>query len=94
MAEYRRLRVPGGCYFFTVNLLRRRRTALLIENIDLLRHAVRHARRERPFTIDAWVVLPDHLHAIWTLPEGDADFSTRWRLIKHTFARGLPSTEK
>lgn len=93
MAEYRRLRVPGGCYFFTVNLLHRRSTTLLLEIIDLLRHAVRRICRERPFTIDAWVVLPHHLHVIWTLPKHDADFSTRWRLIKHPFVRGLPATE-
>lgn len=91
MAEYHRLRVPGGCYFFTANLAHRSDAALLIEHIDLRRHAVRHVRRERPFTIDAWVVLPDHILAAWTLPEGDADFSTRWQLIKHTLSRGLPA---
>ncbi len=51
--------------------------------VDLLREAVRRVRRSRPFTIDAWVVLPDHMHAVWTLPPGDDDFSTRWRLIKN-----------
>ena len=50
-------------------------------------------RRSWPFSIDAWVVLPDHLHCLWTLPEGDADFATRWRLIKSGFARRLPRTE-
>ncbi|MCW5698541.1 MAG: transposase [Rhodospirillales bacterium] len=94
MPDYRRYRVPGGCYFFTVVLLRRCGNRLLTERIDLLRHAVRHVRAARPFTIDAWVVLPDHLHAIWTLPEGDDDFPTRWRLIKTLFVRGLPPTEK
>jgi putative transposase len=59
-----------------------------------LRLAVTATRRNRPFTIDAFVVLPDHLHAVWTLPPGDADFSTRWRLIKSAFARALPKAER
>jgi putative transposase len=52
-----------------------------------MREAVRATRAERPFGIDAWVVLPDHLHCVWTLPEGDADFSTRWGAIKARFSR-------
>jgi len=67
--DYRRFRVPGGTYFFTVNLLERRRT-LLVDHVDILREAVRHVRARHPFHIDAWVVLPDHLHGIWTLPPG------------------------
>jgi putative transposase len=94
MPDYRRHRVAGGCYFFTVNLLERRNNTLLAQQISLLRHAVKRVRKERPFAIDAWVVLPDHLHAVWTLPVGDDDFSTWWRLIKTFFARGLPSTER
>ena len=94
MPDYRRHRVPGGCYFFTVNLLARRGNTLLTERIELLRDSVRRVRSVRPFTIDAWVVLPDHLHAVWTLPPGDEDFSTRWRLIKTFFVRGLPPTER
>ena len=78
---------------FTVALLERRRH-LLTENIDVLREAFRAVRKERPFCIDAIVVLPEHLHCIWTLPEGDADFSTRWRLIKARFARRLPTGER
>ena len=93
MPDYRRMRVPGGTAFFTVNLLQRRGNALLVERIDLLRDAVRRVRRKRPFTVDAWVVLPDHLHAIWTLPPGDDDTSTRWRLIKTFFAGSLPDGE-
>src|SRR5215472_11727225 len=92
MPNYRRAFVPGGCWFFTVNLLERQK-ALLVEHIEPLRLAVAATRRNRPFTIDAFVVLPDHLHAIWTLPSGDADFSTRWRLIKTRFARALPKQE-
>ena len=67
---------------------------LLTARIDLRREAVRRVRRTRPFAIDAWVVLPDHFHAVWTLPPNDDDFSTRWRLIKTFFARGLPKTER
>ena len=93
MTDYRRNRVPGGTYFFTVNLLDRR-SGLLVEHINLLREAVRAVKRRRPFQIDAWVVLPDHLHAVWTLPEGDADYSGRWRSIKIAFAKGLPKTER
>ena len=92
MPNYRRAFVPGGCWFFTVNLLERQKI-LLVERIELLRLAVATTRRDRPFTIDAFVVLPDHLHAVWTLPPGDADFSTRWRLIKSHFARALPERE-
>ena len=94
MTDYRRHRVPGGCYFFTVNLLERRGNTLLTDRIDLLRKAVRRVRRSRPFSIDAWVVLPDHLHTLLTLPPGDDDFSIRWRLIKSFFVRELPKTER
>jgi putative transposase len=93
MTNYLRNFVPGGCYFFTVNLAERR-LSLLIDHIDRLRAAFRSVRARYPFTIDAIVVLPDHLHAIWTLPEGDADFSTRWRLIKSRFSRDLPRSER
>jgi putative transposase len=93
MPNYRRAFVPGGCFFFTVNLLERRRT-LLVDHIATLREAVAATRRSYPFTIDAFVVLPDHLHAVWTLPPGDCDFSTRWRLIKSRFAKALPKQER
>jgi putative transposase len=77
---------------FTLNLADRR-FSLLTDNIGLLRTAFRYTRHRHPFTIDAIVILPDHLHALWTLPPGDSDFSTRWRLIKATFSRGLPLAE-
>jgi putative transposase len=89
MPNYRRAYIPGGSWFFTVNLLERRQT-LLVSNIESLRQAVAVTRQKLPFAIDAFVVLPDHLRAIWTLPPGDADFSTRWRLIKSRFAKALP----
>jgi putative transposase len=93
MPNYRRAFVPGGCWFFTVNLLERRK-ALLVDHIDILRAAVEKTRRRYPFVIDAIVVLPDHIHAVWTLPPGDADFSLRWRLIKSRFAQALPKQER
>jgi putative transposase len=70
-----------------------RRRRLLTDHIDLLRTAFRHTRARHPFAIEAIVVLPDHLHAIWTLPEGEADFAMRWRLIKAAFSHALPRTE-
>lgn len=94
MPNYRRFRVPGGCFFFTVALAERRGNDLLTQEIDLLRHAVSRVRRTRPFAIDAWVVLPDHLHCIWTLPPGDDDNATRWRLIKSNFCKSFPRTER
>ncbi|MBR0694654.1 REP-associated tyrosine transposase [Bradyrhizobium lablabi] len=92
MPNYRRAFVPGGCWFFTVNLLNRRQT-LLVDHIAALREAIATTRQNYSFAIDAFVVLPDHLHAIWTLPPGDSDFSTRWRLIKSRFAKALPKRE-
>jgi REP-associated tyrosine transposase len=93
MPNYRRAFVPGGCFFFTVNLLERKQT-LLVDHVAALRDAVATTRQRHPFDIDAFVVLPDHLHAVWTLPPGDGDFSTRWRLIKSRFARALPKQER
>jgi hypothetical protein len=88
MPNYRRNFVAGGCYFFTVSLLERQRT-LLTDHIDLLRNSVRRVKVLYPFHIDAWVVLPDHMHAIWTLPPDTDDFPVRWRLIKLLFSKGL-----
>lgn len=89
MTNYRRLRVPGGTYFFTVCLEDRASTAL-VDQVDLLRFAYARTVAELPVACEAMVVLPNHLHAIWTLPEGDADFSERWRRIKARFSHGLP----
>ena len=88
MPNYRRLLVHGGTYFFTVNL-HDRRSSLLTARIDLLRRAIRQTRRTLPFEVDAWVVLPDHMHCVWTLPEGDSDFPARWRSIKLGFSFAL-----
>src|SRR5438067_1135752 len=90
MVRYRRNRVDGGTYFFTVTLADRPSTTL-IDHIGALRAAFRLARQERPFSIDAIVILPDHLHALLTLPEGDADFAGRWRRIKGHFSSHLLS---
>ena len=88
MVLYRRHRVAGGTYFFTVTL-KNRTLSLLVDHIDALRESVRCARQRKPFRIDAWVVLPEHLHALWTLPPDDDDYSGRWKLIKGRFSHLL-----
>jgi len=93
MPNYRRAFVPGGCWFFTVNLLERSQT-LLVDHIDVLRAAFDKTKANYPFEIEAIVILPDHLHAICSLPPDDADFSTRWRLIRTQFAKALPKRER
>src|ERR1700749_5314024 len=92
MTSYRRSFIPGGSFFFTVNLADRRQS-LLTAHIGLLLGAFRETRGRHPFTIDAIVVLPEHLHTVWTMPDGDADFATRWRQIKSAFSRNLASDE-
>ena len=85
--HYRRFYSAGGCYFFTVVAAGRRPIFSAPEAVAALRCAFTRVRMKHPFDIDAAVVLPDHLHCIWTLPAGDADFSTRWRLSKSQFSR-------
>jgi putative transposase len=82
MPNYRRAAIEGGTYFFTVTTLRRQPFLVAPEVRTALREAINTVRLTLPFTINAWVLLPDHLHCIWTLPPGDADFATRWRLLK------------
>ena len=89
MTEYRRAHVLGATWFFTVNLAERRGNGLLVDRVDALRSAFRSVRKRHPFQMDAVVILPDHLHCVWWLPDGDADYSTRWGLIKATFSRSL-----
>ena len=91
MPNYRRIRMKGGCYFFTV--VTESRQHILTSNIELLRYAFRKAMVKYPFRIDGFVVLPDHLHCIWTLPDHDDDYAIRWRLIKNYFSRGLKKGE-
>ncbi len=85
--DYRRDRTPGGTHFFTVVTHDRRPFLTLPENLAILRFAFKTVRATHPFEINAIAILPEHLHCILTLPQGDADFSTRWRLIKTTFSR-------
>jgi putative transposase len=82
MPNYRRVWIPGGTYFFMVNLLRRRGNDLLVRRIDDLREVAASVKALHPFMIHAWVVLPDHLHCDIELPEDDVDFALRWRLSK------------
>jgi putative transposase len=93
MPNYRRAFVPGGWWFFTLNLFDRRQR-LLVDHIEALRTAFEKTQKKYPFDIAAIVVLPDHIHAIWTLPTDDTDFSTRWRLVKARFAKSLPKKER
>ncbi|MGA7489696.1 MAG: transposase [Xanthobacteraceae bacterium] len=92
MVRYRRNLVPGGAFFFTVTLADRR-SSVLVEHIAALRAAFRATRSERPFAIDAIVVLPDHLHTIMTLPADDCDFPGRWRRIKSLFTRRVAAQD-
>lgn len=90
MTNYTRRYVPGGTYFFTARL-QNPASDLLVQEIALLRDATRLCMKRWPFEIAAAVVLPCQVHMIWVLPEGDADFSKRWRLIKSTFSRHVPA---
>jgi putative transposase len=94
MPDYRRAWHPGGTYFFTVNLLQRQNNDLLTRYIETLRTVVKSVQQRHPFRIHGWVVLPEHLHCVIELPPGDADFATRWRLIKMDFSKALPRTER
>ena len=91
--QYRRTRLAGGTFFFTVNLAERSKT-LLIDYVDTLRDTFRKVKYRHQFKIDAIVVLPEHLHAIWTLPKDDTDYATRWMLIKSNFSRNIPKGER
>lgn len=88
MPNYIRARAAGGTFFFTVTLADRS-SVLLVERVDDLRASFHLVRRDMPFRCDAMVVLPDHLHAVWTLPDGDGDFSTRWKRIKAGFSKSV-----
>ena len=92
MPNYRRVFIPGGTCFFTVNLLERRQK-LLTENVTVLKHALFWTKRRLPFRIEALVILPDHLHAVLTLPPDDANYPQRLRHIKSRFSKSLPKAE-
>ena len=91
--QYRRTDITGASYFFTANLAEWHKR-LLVEHIDVLRQAVKLAQQRHPFEIDAIVILPDHIHTLWTLPEGDKDYPTRWMLIKTAFSRQIKNGER
>ena len=91
MSDYRRAYVPGGCFFFTVVTHQRQQLFAEHSNVERLREGFRRTMAKHPFHIDAIVILPDHLHSVWRLPDGDTDFSRRWRLIKHYVAAGVPA---
>ena len=91
MPNYRRFRIPGVSYFFTVTLADRD-SRLLIDRIDALRSAYRRTVADMPILCDAMVVLPDHLHAVWTLPPGDSNFPERWRRLKARFTHEVGLT--
>jgi putative transposase len=88
MPQYRRPKIEGGAFFFTV-VLADRSSSLLVDRIDHLRQVYRSVQISRPFETIAICILPDHIHAIWALPENDADFPMRWNLIKGGFSRGV-----
>jgi putative transposase len=90
---YRRAQIPGATYFFTVNLANRK-LSLLVDYIEFLKESIRDVKTRHPFEILAMVVLPDHLHTVWTLPPNGANFATRWALIKAGFSRRLPKGER
>ena len=93
MPNYRRNRIPGATYFFTL-CLADRTTHLLTREAAKLGQAIRSVRNEHPFHSDAWVLLPDHLHTVWTLPENDSDYSGRWRAIKKAFTKSLSPMQR
>ncbi|MBP8202866.1 MAG: transposase [Pseudomonas sp.] len=93
MVNYRRARVAGGTYFFTLTL-KDRRSDLLVRRIDLLREALRHVKQRRPFTLHAVVVMPDHLHLLLQLPEADANYSARLRDFKALFVKALRAADE
>lgn len=94
MRIYKRTRIPGATYFFTVNLAERHGNDLLTRHIDALREAFHVTKRAHPFAIEAMVVLPERLHCLWRLPPDDDDFPMCWRLIKAHFSRMLPTGER
>ncbi len=92
MSNYHRAFVPGGCFFFTLITYKRHKYFADDNNVNRLREAFLHIKKKHPFTIDAITILPDHLHTIWQLPNGDTNYSLRWRLIKHFVATGIDTS--
>lgn len=94
MPEYRRAYVKGGTFFFTVVTYERLPIFQQEAAINLLHRCFQQTMAIHPFNIDAWVILPDHLHTIWTLPENDYDFSTRWKKIKAAFSKHFEGSDE
>ncbi len=94
MTEYRRAYFPDASWFFTVNLAQRRNNCRLLDNIDLLREAFEYTKQRHPLRMDAVVILPEHLHCIWTLPPEDSNISLRWNLLKGYFSRNIAKGER
>jgi len=89
MSRYRRLKIEGGAFFFTLAVAERG-SDLLVRHIERLRRAYAEMEKRRPFETVAICILPDHIHALWQLPDGDTDYAARWSLFKSGFSRGLP----
>ena len=92
MSDYRRAKIEGGTYFFTVITQERQPLLTRDEVRQALREGIQEVQQSLPFTIEAWVLLPDHLHTIWTLPEGDANYQARWAIIKRAVTKRCTST--
>ena len=92
MSRYRRLKIEGGAFFFTLALAARG-SDLLVRHIERLRRAYAEVEKQRPFATVAICILPDHIHALWRLLEDDADYAARWSLLKSSFSRGLPAAK-
>ncbi len=90
--QYKRSDIKGGSYFFTVNLANRK-SSLLTDHIKNLKKAINQVKQTHPFIIEAMVILPEHIHAIWTLPQDDNGYAKRWMLIKSNFSRSIPKNE-
>lgn len=91
--RYRRAAIPGATYFFTLVVHERKRLFDLPDNVRRWRDAVAHCALRRPFIVEAEVILPDHIHVLWSLPEGDSDYATRIRLIKTRVTKELAGSE-
>lgn len=91
MSRYRRANAPGGTYFFTVLTYRRREILIEPESRVILREVINEIKLQYPFSIDAWVLLPNHIHSIWTLPPGDSNYPKRWGMIKAGFSKQAKS---
>ena len=94
MSNYRRVYIPSATYFFTLVTYCRQPIFADGERVELLRRSFREVKAKRPFDLLAAVVLPDHLHCLWSLPEDDADFSTRWQMVKTSFSRRIPAKKQ